>query len=87
MFSRLKELNLSSTFLNLETELRVFLTIPVSNCSGEKSISFIKCIKSKSRSTMDKDRLSSLALLRKESDITDKLTIKDVIIIFVEIKK
>jgi hypothetical protein len=69
----LKELNLSSVFPNLETALRIFLSISVSNCSGERSFSLLKRLKSKSRSTMDQNKLSSLSILCIESDITNKL--------------
>ena len=71
IFDALKELNLSSTFPNFETALRISLSIPILNCSGERSFSLLKLLKSKSHSIMDLDRLSSLTLLCMESDITE----------------
>lgn len=86
MFKILKELNLCSTFPNLETALRIFLSIPISNCSGERSFSLLKRLKSKSRSTMDQDKLSNLAILCIESDVTDRLNYDDIIANFAEKK-
>lgn len=71
--------NLEETFPNVETALRIFLTLPVSNCSGERSFSLLKRIKSSVRTTLLQEKLSSLALLCIEADITQKLDFNDVI--------
>lgn len=86
MFQHLKEYNLNSAFPNVETALRIFLTIPVSNCTGERSFSLLKRLKSSFRSTIEQNKLSSLSLLCMESDITDKLNYEDVITNFAEKK-
>ena len=43
--------------------LRIFLTIPVSVASGERSFSKLKLIKNELRSAMGQDRLNNLAIL------------------------
>lgn len=74
------------TFPNVETALRIFLTLPVSNCSGERSFSVLKRIKSAVRNSLLQEKLSSLALLHIESEITEKLEFDDVIHDFVNLK-
>lgn len=55
--------NLESLFPNLVVALRVFLTMPVTVASAERSFSKLKLIKNYLRSTMDQDRLVHLALI------------------------
>ncbi len=43
--------NLESTFLNIDVALQIFLTTAATNCSGERSFSTLKRIKSVYRST------------------------------------
>jgi len=84
MFLKLEQENLKLAFPNIETALRIFLTIPVSNCSGERSFSLLKRLKSNLRSTMKQDKLSNLSILAIESDITEKLNYEDIITEFAE---
>ena len=55
-------------FPNTEIVLRIYLTLMVTNCSGERSFSCLKRIKSDLRTSMDENRLSSLALMSMEVD-------------------
>lgn len=79
MYKMLKNLNLSSAFPNVETALRIFLTIPISNCTGERSFSLMKRIKSPLRSYLLQEKLSHLSVLCLNSDITEKIDYNDLI--------
>jgi hypothetical protein len=76
---KIKKGGISDTFANVETALKLFLTLPVSNCSGERSFSLLKRIKSPLRTLMADSKLSSLAILSIEGDITKLLDYEDVI--------
>ena len=57
-----------TAFPNVEAILRLFLSLMVTNCSGERSFSRLKSIKNKLRSTMSQERLSALTILCIKSD-------------------
>jgi hAT family C-terminal dimerisation region len=73
--------DLTSTFTNVETALRKFLTLPVASVSGERSFSYLKRIKNAQRTTMSDDRLSAI-----ESEFVRKIDFDDVIDAFAVIK-
>lgn len=77
---------LSSGFPNVETIARIFLTMPISNCTAERSFSLLKRLKSPLRSYLQQDKLSSLALLCINNDLTQKLQYDDIIDIFANAK-
>ena len=54
---------LTLTFPNVDTALRMFLCIPIANCSGERSFSARKRLKNYLRSTIGQQRMDSLSLL------------------------
>ena len=64
---------MSSTFPNVEIILKIFLTIPISNASGERSFSVLKRVKNYLRSTMGEDRLNNMAILYIEQEILDEI--------------
>lgn len=70
---------LQNTLPNLVIALQIFLTLPVSVASGERSFSKLKIIKNYMRSTMTQDRLTGLAVLAIEKDETETLDIKELI--------
>ena len=82
----LKELHLESTFPNVETALRIYLTLPISNSEGERSFSKLKRIKSELRSTMQQARLNSLSVMCIESDLVEKISLDKVIQDFAAMK-
>lgn len=78
-YKYIKENNLGSTFPNLEVALRIFVTLPITSCTAERSFSALKRIKTDNRSSMNNAKLNSLLLLSTQSDITLKLDYKEVI--------
>ena len=77
---------ISSSFAEVCTVLLLFLTIPVTVASAERSFSKLKLIKSYLRSTMGQSRLSGLAILSIENDRARQLDVKDIIHDFAERK-
>ena len=77
---------LIASFPNLHIALRIYLSLFVTSCEGERSFSKLKRIKNCLRSTMGQDRLSSLSLLSIESDLLRKLD-TDVVIKDFALKK
>ena len=70
---------IKSAFPNVEVVLRMFLSLMVTNCTGERSFSQLKRIKNELRSTMKQDRLSSLSLLCIECEQLRKIRFDDII--------
>lgn len=66
-------------FPNLLKELQIALTLSVSSAACERTFSSLKRIKTYLRSTMSDDRLTNLALLTIEKDLTTKLSLEDVV--------
>lgn len=71
--------NLREAFPNLVACCVLFLTIPVSVASAERSFSKLKLIKNYLRSTMLEERLSGMALLSIESERAHELNIDSMI--------
>ena len=66
-------------FPNLSRIIEIALTIPLTLASAERSFSKLKIIKNRLRSTMMQDQLDSLMLMSVESDICQKLNIKELV--------
>ena len=71
--------SLLEVFPNLTIALQLFCTLPVSVASAERSFSKLKLIKTRLRSTMTEQRLSSLAILSIEHELAKTLDFSDVI--------
>ncbi|KAL7296104.1 hypothetical protein TKK_0010652 [Trichogramma kaykai] len=69
----------NSTFPSTEISLRIFLSLMITNCSGERSFSTLKLIKNERRSTMTQSRLNSLSLMCIESDLLKEIDFNDII--------
>jgi hypothetical protein len=65
----LVENNLEAVFPNTLTVYRIYLSLMISNCSGERSFSKLKLIKSQLRPSMAQNRLNSLTLLSVENEL------------------
>ena len=59
--------------------LRIFLTLPVTVATAERSFSKLKLIKNYLRSTIGQERLVNLAVLGIENDLTRKISFDDII--------
>lgn len=64
---------LQSVFPNVDIALRLFMTLPVTNASGERSFSKLGLIKNRLRSTMGQNRLNHLSLMSIENDVLRNL--------------
>lgn len=64
---------------NLQTVVRLALTLPVSSATCERSFSAMRRVKNYLRSTMQQDRFSALSLLNIESDIARNIDIPQLI--------
>ena len=61
-------------FPNLTVALRVFLTMPLTVASAERSFSKLKLIKTYLRSSMSNDRLSQLAVISIENSVARSIS-------------
>ena len=75
----LVEKKLQALFPNIEIAYRIYLTLMVTNCSGERSFSALKRIKNALRSSMTQMRLNNLTLLHVEREIVRKIDFSDLI--------
>ena len=73
-------------FKNVEIVLRVYLTILVTNCSGERVFSKLKLIKDRLSTSMTEDTLNERTVLNSEFDIARELDFSNLIDQFAEIK-
>ncbi|KAL5857432.1 hypothetical protein ACOSQ3_004890 [Xanthoceras sorbifolium] len=70
---------LMDMFPNAIIAYRIFLTIPVTVTSAERSFSKLKLLKSNLRTTMTQDRLNGVALICIEKDMLEKIQYDDII--------
>ncbi|XP_026482761.1 zinc finger MYM-type protein 1-like [Ctenocephalides felis] len=78
--------NLREVYPNIDIALRIFLSIPVTNCSGERSFSTLKRVKTYLRASMGQDRLSALALLTIEAQLVQEIDYNDIVDVFAQTK-
>jgi len=64
---------MDGTFPNAWIAYRIWLIIPVTVASGERSFSKLKFIKNYLRSTMSQERLNGLAMISIEKNMVEKL--------------
>ena len=74
---------MQSTFPNMYIYLRIYLSLLITNCSGERSFSVLKRIKNYRRSTLKDEKLNHLALMHVESSVLRKLIFNNVLDQFV----
>ena len=79
MYRLLLENNLETAFPNILITLRIYLSLMISNCSGERSFSKLKLIKNQLPSCMTQKRLNSLTLLSIENDLLHNIDISSII--------
>ena len=78
-FLIVKNYSLLPTFQDLYTAFLLFLTLPVTVSTAERSFSKLKLLKTYIRNTMQPDRLSGLAILSVENAAARKIDIQKVI--------
>ncbi|KAE9522395.1 hypothetical protein AGLY_017226 [Aphis glycines] len=81
-----KNHSLTASFPEVCTALLLFLTIPVTSASAERSFSKLNIIKGYLRSTMMQDRLSGLALISIEQETAREVDFENLIDMFAEEK-
>lgn len=86
ILKHIHQYSLKDLYPNLEVALRIFLTIPVTTASCERSFSKLKIIKNYLRSTISQNRLTRMAILSIEKDIVKTISFDDVIDQFTSIK-
>ena len=79
MYSLMIDKDVQATFPNVEVALKIYLTLMVANCSGERSFSKLKLIKNLMRTTMGQTRLTNLTIMSLESDILRGLDFTEII--------
>jgi len=71
--------SLKDVYSNIEIALRIFLTIPVTTATCERSFSKLKIIKNYLRSTMSQDRLTNMGIISIERELASKINFEDII--------
>lgn len=82
----LHEKQLTIVYPNVNVALRIYLTIPVLNCSCKRSFSAMSRVKDYFRSTMCEERLNALSIMYIESSILQKIDTEKIINEFAEKK-
>ena len=72
-----------SLFTEIDKLLHIYLTIPVTTCTAERSFSVLRRVKTYLRSTMTEERLNSVVLLHVHKDKTDSLNLTEIASLFV----
>jgi len=75
----IRDQNLLSVFPNIDIALRISLCMAITNCSAERSFSALKRIKTYLRSSLEEERLNSLAILVIEADLMMRIKYDDII--------
>lgn len=79
MYRTVAKRNIREVFPNVEIALRIYLTLMVSNCSGERSFFALKRIKNVLRSTMTDQKQNNLSLMCIEAEVLRKIDFQDII--------
>ena len=67
--------------------MRIYLTIPVTTATGERSFSAVRRTKSYLRSTISQQRLNNIMLLIVHNDLTDGLDLPTIARQFVDVNE
>lgn len=71
--------SLKDVYPNVEIALRIFLTIPVTTATCERSFSRLKIIKNYLRSTMTQEKLTNMGIISIERELASKINFEDII--------
>jgi len=86
MYNMIVKNSLEGCFPNVEVVLRIYLSLMVTNCSGERSFSKLNRIKNLQRTTMAQDRLNSLMIMSIECELMQEIDISSIISEFSHVK-
>jgi len=75
----IRDQNLLPVFPNIDIALRISLCMATTNCSAERSFSALKRIKTYLRSSLEEERLNSLAILVIEAELMMSIKYDDII--------
>ncbi|CAI6368827.1 unnamed protein product [Macrosiphum euphorbiae] len=75
-----------SLFPNVEVALRIYLSVAVTNCRGERPFSAIGRVKNILRSTLRQDKMKALALLFIESEFMNNISFDEIVESFAALK-
>ena len=78
MYKLIKENGLESAYPNVNIVLRIYLSLMVTNCSGERSFSKSKCVKNQQRTSLGQDKLNYLTLLSIKHELLNEIEVKDI---------
>ena len=79
LLNKILKMNFEQLFPYLTISLRIFLTLPVTVASAERSFSKLKLIKNHLRSLLGQKKLADLAVMGIESDLTCSVNFEDII--------
>ena len=79
MLQIIRKNGIQTTFPGVFVALRLFLTLAVTNCEGERSFSQLKRVKNELRTTMGHKRLSALSLMAIESEQVKQMDFEDLL--------
>ena len=79
MFENVMQSGVRRVFPNVCITLRIYLSMLVTNCSGERSFSSLKRIKTCLRNSMSDPKLNHLSLMAVESDLLRSLDFNEII--------
>lgn len=82
----LHEYNLAESYPNLEIALRLFLCLPVTVASCERSFSKLKLIKNYLRASTGQERLTNMSILSIENEIANNINFDAIIDQFASLK-
>ena len=79
MYNIIFQDGVESVFPNVSIVLRMFLTVMLTNCSGERLFSQLKRIKNEQRKKISQERLGSLSSLCIESEMLREMQFDDIV--------
>lgn len=74
-----KDAGIRESFPNVEIVLRLYLTLIISNCSGERAFSKLNLIQCASRTSMTQIRLNCLTIIASEKDVLKEIPVDEII--------
>ncbi|XP_065664544.1 uncharacterized protein LOC136086191 [Hydra vulgaris] len=77
---------LELVFPNVDISYRIFLTLPITNCSAERAFSKMAIVKNDLRSSMLNDRLNTFCLMTIERTLLKIINFQDVVVDFANVK-